>query len=158
MANSAKRIYIALTASFPGFWGKGDDIAEAERNMRRAGRIDFGATQSAKILKDAGYYVYGAHPDSYVNGMGALSYPVSDEPVCLVNKAKVEKRWKLVDEKTGDEIKLRDMRETHNKVPVEVLKFMPPHKPGSSGKVLVDFFGAERVFFASVIGGKFVEC
>lgn len=57
-----------------GVWGKGDDVHEALAHMRREG------SASKK------YLVYIIHPDSYVDGMGRINYPVDYPPKKIMER------------------------------------------------------------------------
>lgn len=48
-------------------WGKGNTLTEALKNMRKNG-------------KSSKYIAYIVHPDSWVDGMGAISYPSGYAP------------------------------------------------------------------------------
>lgn len=48
-------------------WGKGDTLNEALKNMRKNGQ-------------SKAYIAYIIHPDSWVDGMGSISYPTDYPP------------------------------------------------------------------------------
>jgi hypothetical protein len=64
---------------------------------------------------------------------------------------------KLVDTTTGREIKIGDQVKTFRGEPATVKGFRPPHKPGSSGRVIVDLGNGDRDFFPGVINARLVE-
>lgn len=52
--------------------------------------------------------------------------------------------------KVGDEVRLEYG-------PVLVKSFSKPHKPASSGKVVIELLGGEQQFYVSVIGAEWIE-
>jgi hypothetical protein len=68
-------------------------------------------------------------------------------------------KWKLIDEKTGRDLNVGDLRLTSRGEEVRITSFAPPHKPESSGKVNVKFIGDDvpGEYYPSVIGAKYVE-
>ena len=70
----------------------------------------------------------------------------------------MESKWKLVDNKTGKEIKTGDDRITFRDEPCKVIGFFYPHKPGSSGKVYVTFAtDEEAIYYPGVINARYVQ-
>jgi len=65
---------------------------------------------------------------------------------------------RLVYEKTGAEVKVGDIVETSRGQKVRVDFFREPHKPASSGKVVVKGAdGSAREYYVSVIGAEWIE-
>ena len=66
---------------------------------------------------------------------------------------------KLINKTTGKELQIGDEVETFRGEPVRVTYFRPPHKPGSSGKVSVEFIGKTwtQELFVSVINCEWIE-
>lgn len=62
--------YIAIG---PFCWGRGVTRDQAMDAMRKAG----GLRKNGKF----GFLVYKTHPDTHVDGMGALNYPADHPPV-----------------------------------------------------------------------------
>lgn len=75
----------------------------------------------------------------------------------MTSKYDTREGWKLVDQKTGEEIKVGDTRQTSKDEEVVVTYLQPPHKSSSQGKVNVKFVGQEWTsqFYASVVGGRY---
>lgn len=65
--------------------------------------------------------------------------------------------WILLDQETGKEIKVGDIRETGKDERVEITWLQPPHKPSSQGKVSVKSVehGWTMQYYASVVGGVY---
>jgi len=68
-------------------------------------------------------------------------------------------KWKLIDSKTGVELKVGDDRMTFRDVPVTISSLQPPHQPGSTGKVYVRHSTGEISvgYYPGVIGAKYIE-
>lgn len=66
---------------------------------------------------------------------------------------------KLVHETTGVEIKIGDKVTTFRGVKMTLLGFTAPHRPGSTGRVLIARHGGAQPqeFFPSVINANIVE-
>lgn len=64
---------------------------------------------------------------------------------------------KLIDTTTQREIKIGDQVKTFRGETAVVKGFRPPHKPGSSGRVIVDLGNGDRDFFPGVINAQLVE-
>lgn len=66
-------------------------------------------------------------------------------------------KWKLIDSKTGVELKTGDERMTFRNVPVTIESLQPPHKPGSTGKVYVRHSTGEVSvgYYPGIIGAEF---
>ena len=69
---------------------------------------------------------------------------------------------KLVYTKTGTEVKVGDVVEIAHGQKVKVTYFCEPHKPSSSGKVSVQYFGypegeGTMEYFVNVIGAEWIE-
>lgn len=67
------------------------------------------------------------------------------------------KGFKLINEKTGEEILMNTEVADFRGDPLTVVGFAAPHKPSSTGRVYVTKNGMSREFFPSVIGAKIVE-
>lgn len=69
--------------------------------------------------------------------------------------------YRLICERTGEEIKVGDEVDTFRGDQVRVVGIRPPHRPGSSGRVIVDELSANgsrgQEYFPSVIDAKIVE-
>lgn len=65
--------------------------------------------------------------------------------------------WQLVDQETGDEIKVGDVRSTGKGESVTITYLQPPHKASSQGKVSVKSVEEEwsMSYYASVVGGVY---
>jgi hypothetical protein len=64
--------------------------------------------------------------------------------------------WKLISEKTGDEIKIGDSLTTVRGERVTLVGTMPPHKPEASGKVVCeDQNRRDSVWYCAVVGARF---
>jgi hypothetical protein len=67
---------------------------------------------------------------------------------------------KLINEKTGQEIKTGDNVTCFRGTEYKLVSFTEPHKPSSTGRVYVEPVSGEgmrREFFPSVIGAKIVD-
>ena len=66
--------------------------------------------------------------------------------------------WKLLDAKTGTELKFGDKRTCRGEA-VTITGFQPPHKPESSGRVFVNFVsdGVPGHYYPSVIDARYEE-
>ena len=66
---------------------------------------------------------------------------------------------KLVDKETGKEVKVGDIITMSDGEKCEVTYFKPPHKPSSSGKVLVKFENrnCNMEYYVGVIGAEWIE-
>lgn len=70
--------------------------------------------------------------------------------------------WKLIDEVTGAELKVGDVRKTFRGEEVRITGFAPPHKPESTGKFYFDYVGNDApmnggAFYPGVIKAKYVQ-
>ena len=77
--------------------------------------------------------------------------------IITTDRFNTRKGWKLVDQQTGDEIKVGDIRETGKDERVEITYLQPPHKASSQGKVCVKSVdhGWTMQYYASVVGGVY---
>jgi hypothetical protein len=77
----------------------------------------------------------------------------------MTSKYDTREGWKLIDDETGNEIKVGDIRQTGRKgEDVEITWMQPPHKCSSQGKVSVKYVGESgwtQQFYASVVGGRY---
>jgi len=64
---------------------------------------------------------------------------------------------RLVYESNGEEVKVGDKVEIFRGDPVTVVSFREPHKPGSSGKIIVQDLDHQNEFYVGVIGAKWIE-
>ena len=66
---------------------------------------------------------------------------------------------KLVYKETGKEVKVGDIITMSDGEKCEVTYFKPPHKPSSSGKVLVKFENrnCNMEYYVGVIGAEWIE-
>jgi len=67
--------------------------------------------------------------------------------------------FKLISNQTGKEIKIGDTVADKRGDPFVVLGFTPPHRPGSTGRVIVKRLGEDirNEFFPTVFDAKIVE-
>jgi hypothetical protein len=65
-------------------------------------------------------------------------------------------QWKLISEKTGEEICVGDVLITSRGEKVRLIGMQPPHKPEASGKVVCeDENRRDCVWYAGVVGARF---
>lgn len=62
-----------LMISIPHYWGKGPTMAEAKKNLEKAG-----GTSRSKYWR-----VHSVHPDTNIDEMGYINHPVNHAPVVL---------------------------------------------------------------------------
>lgn len=67
--------------------------------------------------------------------------------------------WRLVDAKTGTELKFGDKRTTFEGEAITITGFHPPHQTERSGRVFVNFArdGILSFCYPSVIGARYEE-
>lgn len=64
---------------------------------------------------------------------------------------------KLIYKETGKEVKVGDTAKTFRGEEVEVVSFDLPHKPSSSGKILIQNRKWKEECYVSVIGAEWIE-
>jgi hypothetical protein len=65
-------------------------------------------------------------------------------------------QWKLINEKTGEEIQVGDTLTTFRGERVTLIGVQPPHKPEATGKVVCeDRNHRDSVWYANVVGCRF---
>jgi hypothetical protein len=64
--------------------------------------------------------------------------------------------WKLISEKTGEEINVGDEITTISGERVRLVGVQPPHRPGTTGKVFVmNRNRRDSVYYAAIVGCRF---
>lgn len=81
VVNPAPEHYLAHTYTMPGYWGKGETVKEAVASLRG---------QSPSFVREHGYVVFRVHPETSVNHVGQLVWPLPHKPVLVENKLKHE--------------------------------------------------------------------
>ena len=66
-------------------------------------------------------------------------------------------QWRLVHIETGKPINIGDELETFRGEKVRLVGMQPPHKPEASGKVFCDDGQCDSVWYASVVGCRYVK-